>query len=91
MLFRSDYVAAREALARLYLARNQPAAAVAQLEASLKLSPANPSLLELRGDVALVEGQKDAARQDWMRSLAAAPDTAAKSRLKRKLAALLEH
>ncbi len=83
-----DYVAAREALARLYLARNQPADALAQVEASLKLSPANPSLLELRGDAALVEGQKDAARQDWTSSLAGASDTAAKSRLKRKLALL---
>ena len=82
-----DYVAAREALARLYLARRQAAAALAQLDASLKLSPANPSLLELRGDAELLEGLNEAARQDWFRSLASA-SAAARSRLKRKLAAL---
>ena len=82
-----DYVAAREALARLYLARREAAAALAQLDASLKLSPANPSLLELRGDAELLEGLNEAARQDWFRSLASA-SAAARSRLKRKLAAL---
>jgi tetratricopeptide (TPR) repeat protein len=83
-----DYVGAREALARLYVSQRNAPAALMQLEAALKLSPANSSLLELRGDAELLAGRNDAARQDFTRSLTSAPNGAARSRIKRKLAAL---
>lgn len=76
-----EYVAARESLARLYLAENEPARALEQL----KQTVANPSILELRGDVEEKLGDTVAAKADWRESLKAASSKEVKTRIERKL------
>ena len=82
-----DYVGAREALAKLYLAQDQGDRALAQLDRALADSGSNSGLLELRGDAHARLGQKDAAREDWTKALTAAPSREAKTRIARKIQA----
>lgn len=80
-----EYVGAREALARLYLNQGQPAVALGHLNSALDQSPANVTLLDLRGDAQARLGNNTAARADWSKALDSAPDRTVKSRLERKL------
>ncbi len=80
-----DYVAARESLARLYLAENDLARAMAELKPAIGQAPANPALVELRGDVEAKLGDSASAKADWQQALDASPDREAKSRIEKKL------
>jgi len=80
-----DYVAAREALAKLYLRQNEPRSAIEQLDAALARSGPTPGLLELRADARAQAGEMDAARSDWSKALELAADGADKARIARKL------
>jgi tetratricopeptide (TPR) repeat protein len=79
------YVGAREALARLYLAQNQSAEALEQLDAALQQTSANGVLYDLRGEAESRMGRKDAALADWTRAVTLTADRAAKSRIRQKL------
>jgi len=80
-----DYVTARESLARLYLADNDPSRAIAELKPAIDQAPANPALLELRGDVEAKLGDSASAKADWQQALGASPSGEAKSRIEKKL------
>lgn len=80
-----DYIAARESLARLYLAENDPSRAMAELKQAIGQAPANPALLELRGDVEAKQGDSTAAKADWRQAFDASPDHDAKARIEKKL------
>jgi tetratricopeptide (TPR) repeat protein len=82
-----EYVAARESLARLYLAENDPSRAMTQLQAAAGLASANPALAELRGDIEDKLGDHSTAIADWQKALAAASGKDAKARIERKLRA----
>jgi tetratricopeptide (TPR) repeat protein len=82
-----EYVAAREALAKLYLHQNEPSSAIEQLDAALARSGQVPTLLELRADARAQAGEMDAARSDWSKALELVSDGADKARLSRKLRA----
>jgi tetratricopeptide (TPR) repeat protein len=80
-----DYVAARESLARLYLAENNPSQALEQLKQAIRQAPADPSLVELRGDVEAKLGDSAAAKADWQEALDTSQTRDAKTRIERKL------
>jgi tetratricopeptide (TPR) repeat protein len=80
-----DYVAARESLARLYLAENNPSQALEQLKQAISQAPADPSLLELRGDIEAKVGDSASAKADWQQALDASQTRDAKTRIERKL------
>lgn len=77
-----DYLAARESLARLYLAENDPSKALAQLKDA---TASDPAVTELRGDVEDKLGDRAAAKADWQAALQAAQSKEARTRLERKL------
>ena len=83
-----EYVGAREALARLYLAQNQVPEALAQIDAALQRASGDAALFELRGDAESRVSRKDAAAVDWNRALTLAPGGTARSRIRRKLSGL---
>lgn len=80
-----DYVAAREALAKLYLRQNDPRSAIEQVDAALAHSASSAPLLELRADAEAQTGQMEAARADWVKALTLSVDRQDKARLSRKL------
>jgi tetratricopeptide (TPR) repeat protein len=80
-----EYVGAREALAKLYLAQGLAGRAMVEIDSALTRSASNAALLELRGDAHARLGEGEAARVDWNKALAVAPDRAARTRLERKL------
>jgi Tfp pilus assembly protein PilF len=80
-----DYVAARESLARLYLAENDPSRALEQLKPALTQAPADPDLQELHGDAEAKLGDPASAKTDWQQALKASPDREAKARIEKKL------
>jgi len=80
-----DYLGAREALARLYLAENQNDRALGEIARGLSESPSNAALLELRGDAQARLGKDEAARTDWKQALTIATDRAMRARVARKL------
>ena len=80
-----EYVAARESLARLYLAENDPTRALAQLKQATGQAPVDPSLVELRGDAEDKLGDRAAAKADWQESLNTASSKEVKARIERKL------
>ena len=80
-----DYAGARESLARLYLANNNLNSALAQLNAALAQSHAQPALLELRGDTEMRLGLTSDAVSDWKNAASTQTDRSAKARLKRKV------
>jgi tetratricopeptide (TPR) repeat protein len=82
---RPDYVAARESLARLYLAENNPSQALEQLKEAIGRAPGDPSLVELRGDVEAKLGDSTAAKADWQQALEAQPARDVKTRIEKKL------
>jgi tetratricopeptide (TPR) repeat protein len=80
-----EYVAAREALAKLYLHQNDASSAIVQLDAAMARSGQVPALLELRADARAQSGEMDAARADWTKARELSLDGADKARLSRKL------
>jgi tetratricopeptide (TPR) repeat protein len=80
-----NYVGAREALAGLYLAQNEPERALVHLNRVLVESLSNAILLEFVGDAEMQLGHVDASRSDWKRAYNATADRAIKTRLKQKL------
>jgi tetratricopeptide (TPR) repeat protein len=80
-----DYIAARESLARLYLAENDPSRALAELKPAIDQAPANPSLVELRGDIEAKLGDSASAKAAWQQALDASQTREAKTRIEKKL------
>ncbi len=75
-----DYVAARLALAAL-----QPAGAIEQLEAALKLQPDNPDILERAAKAYAGAGRKSDAESALRKALLLASDGATRKRLRQSL------
>jgi len=80
-----EYVSGRQSLARLYLAENDPTRALSQLKEASGLAPADPALVELRGDIEARLGDTAAAKADWQQALSAASSKEVRARLERKL------
>ena len=80
-----EYVAAREALAKLYLHQNDPRSAIEQLDAAMSRSGQVPALLELRADARAQSGEMEAARADWSKALELSIDGSDRARISRKL------
>ena len=78
---RPDYVAARLALAEL-----EPAGAIGQLEAALRLQPDNPDILERAAQAYAAAGRTADAEAAWKKALTLTTDGAARKRIRRSLA-----
>jgi len=76
-----DLAAAHEALARLYLAQNQPAKALTQVGPN----PASPAMWEILGDIRESMGQVDQSADAWRKALALTADRADRKRIEAKL------
>jgi Flp pilus assembly protein TadD len=74
-----------EALARLYYASGDNARALDELNPALTATPANPFLLELRGDTLARLQRRGEAVADWTQALKLAPDRNSARRLSKKL------
>jgi Flp pilus assembly protein TadD len=74
-----------EALARLYYASGDNARALDELNPALTATPANPFLLELRGDTLARLQRRGEAAADWAQALKLAPDRNSARRLSKKL------
>ncbi len=75
-----------EALARLYYASGDNRGALDELDPALTSAPANPFLLELRGDTLARMQRRSEAVADWTEALKLAPDRNSARRLSKKLA-----
>ncbi len=82
---KKEYVAARESLARLYLAKGDAMSALAQATEALTLAPQNPAIIELRGDAQSAQGNRQAATADWRAALASTTTKDSRARLEKKL------
>ena len=80
-----EYVAARVALAGLYLKSNQAAAAVEQLRAAAKLDAQNASLWEQIGDAEKSLNHSDAAREAYATALELQIEKNDRKRISRKM------
>ena len=87
-ILRADPASAgmHEALARLYYASGDDRGALDELNPALTSAPANPFLLELRGDTLARLQRRAEAIADWTQALKLAPDRNSARRLSKKLA-----
>jgi tetratricopeptide (TPR) repeat protein len=76
-----DLAAAHEALARLYLAQNQPAKALTEVGPN----PVSPAMWEVLGDIRESMGQVDQSADAWRKALALTADRAGRKRIEAKL------
>ncbi len=80
-----DYAAARMALANLFAKDGQTTEAIEQLQEVLKRGPGNLELFERLGDLQKSLGRAEEARLSYESALKFATDSAARSRLKKKI------
>lgn len=68
-----DDVGAREVLIRVLIAQKRASEAMRELSALQAAAPKAPFLANLTGELQLSEGRRDAARESFLRALAASP------------------
>jgi predicted Zn-dependent protease len=81
-----EYIAARMALAGLYLKANQADLALVQLRAAAKLDPRNASVQERIGDAEKSLNHPDAAREAYAAALKLQIEKGDRKRLRAKMA-----
>ena len=81
-----EYVAARIALAGLYLKANQPDRALEQLRAASKADAQNASLFEQIGDAEKALNHADAAREAYANALKLQIEKGDRKRIRAKMA-----
>lgn len=82
---RPEYVAARRALADVYVKLKNTDAAIQQLQAAVKAQPRNALVYEQLGDIEQSRGRAQEAATAWRTALEQSADDAEKKRIRRKL------
>ncbi|MDZ4801678.1 MAG: tetratricopeptide repeat protein [Bryobacteraceae bacterium] len=82
---RPEYVAARRALADVYVQLKNADAAVLQLRAALQAQPRNALVYEQLGDIEQSRGRVKEAAAAWLTALEQSADDTEKKRIRRKL------
>jgi Tfp pilus assembly protein PilF len=81
-----EYIAARTALADLYVRKHDTADAIGQLQEAAKLDPQSSPMYEKIGDLESGGGNREAAKAAWQQALEHATDKAVRKRLSAKIA-----
>jgi tetratricopeptide (TPR) repeat protein/uncharacterized caspase-like protein len=80
-----DWPGAHDALARLYLSQQEFSDALREVNDALGLTPTNPTLLELRGDIEMLLHRPAEASADWKNALDLTSDKKNAKRIRMKL------